>query len=253
MRGRWIRFAALVLVTAVLLSPVLLTFWRALTPDRGGVLDALAGAFTFGPALTWLGNSAMVTAATVVVTVAVAAPAGYVLSRGRGRGVSLFALVIFALQALPIVLLLVPLFVLFAGLHLVDDLLGLTVVYTGLAVAVAIWTMGSAFDAIPVELEEAAWLDGCSVVRAFLRVVLPNAVPGVLSTAVFTFLLAWNDYWVAVVFIRTDSNYTVGIGLAASYGSPVLSLVALLPPLVVFVVLHRYFSLGGISGSLAGT
>jgi multiple sugar transport system permease protein len=252
-RGRWVRFTVLLLATALLLSPVLLTFWRALAPGRGSLLDALAGAFVFGPTLTWLANSTLVTAATVVVTVAVAAPAGYVLSRGRARGVNLFALVIFALQALPIVLFLVPLFVLFAGLHLVDSLLGLTLVYIGLAVAVATWTMGSAFDSIPVSLEEAAWLDGCSVLQGFLRVVLPNALPGVLSTAVFTFLLAWNDYWIAVVFLRTDTNYTIGLGLAASYGSPVLSLVGLLPPLVVFVVFNRYFSLGGISGSLAGT
>ncbi|MGN6743039.1 MAG: carbohydrate ABC transporter permease [Amnibacterium sp.] len=252
--GPWLRFAALTVLTLVLLTPLLTTFVRVLTPGpRGGVLLQFAGAFAYGPVLTWLGNSALVTGATVVVTVLVAAPAGYVLSRGRGRGVSVYALVIFGLQSLPIILFLVPLFVLFAGIGLVDNLVGLTIIYIGMAIAVAVWTMAAAFDSIPVSLEEAAWLDGCSVFGGFWRVVLPNALPGVLSAAVFTFLLAWNDYWIALVFILSNGNYTMGIGLAASYGSPVLSLIGLVPPLVVFLVFHRFFSLGGISGSLAGT
>ena len=253
-RRAWTRFAALVLLTVVLLAPLLTTFVRVLTPGpRGSVIGQFTGAFAYGPVLTWLGNSFLVTAATVVVTVLVSAPAGYVLSRGRGRGVSVFALVIFGLQSLPIVLFLVPLFVLFALVGLVDNLVGLGIIYIGMGIAVATWTMGAGFDAIPVDIEEAAWLDGCSVLRAFWRVVLPNALPGVLSAAVFTFLLAWNDYWIALVFILSNANYTMGIGLAASYGAPVLSLIGLVPPLIVFLVLHRFFSLGGVSGSLAGT
>jgi multiple sugar transport system permease protein len=258
-RGRWGRFALLLALTAIILAPVLVTVWRAITPSGegpgglAGIVGSFLGVFQNPSVITWFTNSLMVTAATVVVTVLVAAPAGYVLSRGRGRGVTTFALAIFALQALPIVLFLVPLFVIFAGLGLVDNLVGLTLVYIGLAVAVAVWTMGTAFDSIPVELEEAAWLDGCSILRAFIRVVLPNSMPGVLSTAVFTFLLAWNDYWMAVVFIRSDVNYTVGIGLSSAGGWPALSVVAMVPPLLVFAVFHRYFSFGGVSGALAGT
>jgi multiple sugar transport system permease protein len=253
-RRAWTRFAALVVLTVVLLAPLLTTFVRVLTPGpRDSVIGQIAGAFAYGPVLTWLGNSFLVTAVTVVITVLVSAPAGYVLSRGRGRGVSVFALVIFGLQSLPIVLFLVPLFVLFALVGLVDNLVGLGIIYIGMGIAVATWTMGAGFDAIPVDIEEAAWLDGCSVFHGFWRVVLPNALPGVLSAAIFTFLLAWNDYWIALVFILSNANYTMGIGLAASYGSPVLSLIGLVPPLVVFLVFHRYFSLGGVSGSLAGT
>lgn len=250
----WLRFTAVTVLTLVLLTPLLTTFVRALTPGpRGSVLGQFAGAFVHGPVLTWLGNSSIVTGATVVVTVLVSAPAGYVLSRGRGRSVNAFALVIFGLQSLPIILFLVPLFVLFAGIGLVDDLRGLVIIYIGMGIAVASWTMGAAFDSIPVDIEEAAWLDGCSVLGAFWRIVLPNALPGVLSAAIFTFLLAWNDYWIALVFILRNANYTMGIGLAASYGSPVLSLIGLVPPLIVFLVFHRFFSLGGVSGSLAGT
>jgi multiple sugar transport system permease protein len=202
--------------------------------------------------MTWITNSALVTVATVLVSVAVAAPAGYVLSRGRGRGVHVFALVIFTLQALPILLFIIPLFVLFAGLGLQDTLPGVTIVYIGLSIAVATWTMTSYLDSIPVELEEAAWIDGCSVVGGFVRVVLRNALPGVLSTAVYTFLLTWNDYWIALVFLRSDANYTLGLALAGSGGFPAVAVIAMVPPLLVFAVLNRYFSVGGIGGALAG-
>ena len=250
--GPWLRFAALVLLTVVLLAPLLATFVRALTPGPGGsVLGQLAGVLRFGPLGTWFGNSLAVTAATVVVTLAVAAPAGYVLSRGRGRAVSVLALTIFALQCLPTILFLVPLFVLLAPVHLVDSLTGLTIVYIGLGTAVTAWTTAAAFDGVPVAIEEAAWLDGCSRIHGFLRVVLPNAVPGLLGAVVFVFLLAWNDYWIALVLIVSSGKYTMGIGLAAAGGAPVLSLVGMLPPLLVFLVLHRRFRLGGISGALA--
>ena len=255
--GPWLRFGLLLLVTAVLLVPVALPILRILVPYGGsgseeGPLVGLIRSATTPPVTTWLTNSVLVTLATVLVTLAVAAPAGYVLSRAKGRLVHGYALVIFALQAVPIVLFLIPLFVLFAGLGLIDNLIGLTLVYLGLATAVATWTMSTYFDSIPVQLEEAAWLDGCSVLGGFLRVVLRNALPGVLATSVFTFLLAWNDYWMAVVFLRSDTNYTIGLALASAGGFPALSIIALVPPLVVFAALNRYFSLGGISGSLTG-
>jgi multiple sugar transport system permease protein len=224
-------------------------------PDHGGVVAALAGllaAVGAPPVAAWLGNSLLVSGATVLVTLAVAAPAGYVLSRGRGRLVHGFALLMFGLQALPILVLLVPLFVLLARLGLTDTLPGVTLVYIGLSAAVGTWMMGGYLDAVPVELEEAAWLDGCSIAGGFVRVVLRNALPGLLSTAVYTFLLTWNDYWIALVFLRSDVNYTLGLALAGPGGFPAVAVIAMVPPLLVFAVLNRYFSVGGIGGALAG-
>jgi multiple sugar transport system permease protein len=258
--GRWLRFALLLVLTALLIVPVLVPVWRILVPEPGSAapggpaaaLAAVAGTLADDAVITWIANSLIVTTLTVVLSVAVAAPAGYVLARGRGRGVQALALVIFTLQAVPLVLFLIPLFIVFAGLGLVDSLSGLTVIYIGLSVAVATWTMSSYLDSVPIELEEAAWLDGCSVFGGFVRVVLRNALPGVLSTAVFTFLLTWNDYWIAVVFIHTETKYTLGLALAGPGGFPALAVIAMLPPLIVFAVLNRFFSLGGIGGALAG-
>jgi len=258
--GRWLRFLLLLVVTALLLVPVLVPVWRLVAPDPSsgtsgglpGLLTAATDTFRFAPVLTWLTNSVLVTAVTVVVSVAVAAPAGYVVSRGRGRGVRSFALLIFAVQAVPILLFMIPLFVLFVALGLNDSLNGVTLIYIGLSIAVATWMMSSYFDSIPMELEEAAWIDGCSVLGAFTRVVLRNSMPGVLSAAVYVFVFSWNDYWIALVFLRTDVNYTLGLALAGPGSSPVVAVIAMLPPLVVYAVLNRHFSIGGIGGALAG-
>jgi multiple sugar transport system permease protein len=258
--GRWLRFLVLLAVTALLLVPVLVPVWRLVVPDPvagssgglAGLVGAVARTLRAAPLATWLTNSALVTVATVVVAIAVAAPAGYVVSRGRGRGVHGLALLLFALQAVPILLFMIPLFVLFTSLGLNDTLRGVTLVYIGLSIAVATWTLSSYFDSIPMELEEAAWIDGCSVLGGFMRVVLSNSLPGVLSAAVYTFLFTWNDYWVALVFLRSEENYTLGLALASSRSSPVVALIAMLPPLIIFGVLNRYFSVGGIGGALTG-
>ena len=245
----WARFALLLVITAVLLGPVGVIVGRALTgfdPRTGAAVISLRGFTTLlgGDALVWFGNSLGVSAATVVVSVVLAAPAGYVLSRARGRWVSGYALVIFALQSLPAVVFIVPLFIVFARLGLIDDLAGLTIIYIGSALAVAIWMIAAATDAVPVLIEEAAWLDGCSVAGAYLRIVLPNLRPAIASAAILVFLQAWNEYFVALVFLRSDQNKTLAVVLAGSH-SPVLAVVMALPPVLLALVLNRYLRVPG--------
>ncbi len=251
-RLRWWRFALLVVITAVVLVPIMSPVLSAVQQTaRMGGLGGLLSVLGAGSALQWFGNSLAVSGATVVVAVVVGAPAGYLLARGRGRAVDGFALLVFALQALPAVVLVVPVFVLFAALHLVDSLPGLTLIYAGMTVAVSIWTMASSIGAVPVALEQTAWLDGCSVLGGFVRVVLPDAIGGVLGTAVLAFLFAWNEYLVAVIFLTSPSNWTVGLGVVSGRIA-VLGVAAMLPPLVVFLVLHRVFRFGGLAGATVG-
>ena len=210
--------------------------------------------------MLWLSNSLGVTLATVVVSVIVAAPAGYVLSRGRSKAVSGYSLLLFVIQSLPVITAIIPLFVLFARIGLADNLIGLVIVYVGATMSVATWMMAAYFDSIPHALEEAAWVDGCSVFGSFAKIVLRNSLPGILSTAIFAFLLAWNDYLVALVFLKSSNIFTLPIGLqtffqqnATDWGAVMaVSVVMLLPPAIIFAVLNRYFSVGGIGGSLAG-
>ncbi len=259
------RIGVAFVVTVIMLVPIVVVFWLALRPRIGSqiiglTLDNFVYIFTKTQILVWLSNSFLVSIVTSLASVAVAAPAGYVLSRGRGRAVSAYSLLIFVIQSLPGIVFVIPLLAMFAAVHLVDSIAGVTFVYVATAVSVACWMMTAYFDTIPVDLEEAAWLDGCSVFGAFLRIVLRNSFPGILSTAIYSFLIAWNDYLIALVFLRTDSRFTLPLGLQtffqqnqADWG-PVMACATLmlLPPLLVFALLNRYFSVGGVGGALAG-
>jgi len=264
-RGKWWRFVGILIISAVVLVPIISVAFLSLQPSLGSTATGITFE-NFGTVFqktsvgTWLANSLIVTIVTVVIAVIVAAPAGYVLSRGRSKLVSSYSLVLFIVQSLPVVTAVIPLFILFAQLGLVDNLAGITIIYVGSTMSVAIWMMAAYFDSIPITLEEAAWMDGCSVFGSFMRVVLRNSLPGVLSTAIFAFLLAWNDYLVAVVFLRSDQNYTLQIGLQTFFQQNqtnwglvmAVAVIMMLPPVLLFALLNKYFSVGGIGGSLAG-
>jgi len=265
-RGSWAKFVLVLVITALVLVPIVAVVVLSLQPALGSTstakftLENFGNIFVQTQVLLWLRNSMVVTVGTVLVSVAVAAPAGYVLSRGRSRLISGFSLVLFIVQALPIVTAVIPLFILFAGLGLVDSLTGITIIFIGSTMSVAIWMMAAYYDSIPINLEEAAWMDGCSVFGSFFRVVLRNSLPGILSTAIFAFLLSWNDYLVPLVFLRSSSNFTFPVGLqsffqqnATNWGLVMAcAVIMMLPPVILFTALNRYFSVGGIGGSLAG-
>lgn len=259
--SQWSRFVVTLIVTGFAVAPIAVVVYASLTPRLGSspgglTLENFVALLVRGPVLLWLRNSALVTLVVVLATVALAAPAGYVLSRGRGALVSGYSLALFVFQSLPVVVALIPLFFIYARIGLVDNLAGVTVIYVGLTTSAATWMMGGFYDSIPIEVEEAAWVDGTSVLGGFLRVVLPNSLPGLFSTAMFAFLTAWNDYVVVLVFIRSASNYTLPLGLelfgpGGGVGSA-YAMIMMLPPVIVFAALNRYFSFGGIGGSLTG-
>ena len=265
-RGQWWRFAAMVVISVIVLVPVFATVLLAIRPSTISTstnlltLENFSYIFANSGVLLWLSNSLGVTLATVIVSVVVAAPAGYVLSRGRSKAVSGYSLLLFVIQSLPVITAVIPLFVLFARIGLADNLLGLVIVYVGSTMSVATWMMAAYFDSIPHALEEAAWVDGCSVFGSFSKIVLRNSLPGILSTAIFAFLVAWNDYLVVLVFIKSSNIFTLPLGLQTffqqnqtDWGAVMaVSVVMLLPPAIIFAVLNKYFSVGGIGGSLAG-
>ena len=217
-RYKWVRFVIVLVITAIALVPVAVVVLLALRPGSGSTSHAaitlanLSHIFRDTDTLKWLGNSLEVTLGVVFVSVVVAAPAGYVLSRGRGKAISAYSLLLFVIQSLPVITAIIPLFFLFAKLHLVDSLIGLGIIYVGSSMSVATWMMAAYIDSIPISLEQAAWIDGASVFGGFMRIVLRNSLPGILSTAIFTYLVSWNDYLVAIVFIRTETKFTLPLG-----------------------------------------
>ena len=236
---RWGRTALFVGITAVALTPVAVVLGQALA----GPWQPPAGLSS------WWWHSIAVTGATVVVAMAVAVPAGYVVARGRGRATSAYARTLFVLQSLPVVFVLTPMFVLLARFGLVD-LSGLTIVYIAAAVPVATWMVSTSIAEVPVALEQAAWLDGCSPVQAFVRIVLPVSAPALLSAALYTFIITWNDYLIASVFIHDQSELTLAIGLVGAGGGPLTAVVMMVPPLVAYAFGHRWFRFDGVAGAL---
>ena len=257
--------------TLVVLFPLLTVILYAFQPGTA-LVSGSSQAFSFTLAnfqyvftqtdmILFLRNSAIVSCATAFVAVAIGAPAGYVLSRSRNKLLSIYSVALFVVQGLPVVVFLIPLFLLYTHLGLQNSLQGVVIAYVAISVPFAIWMMRSYFDSIPVEIEEASWVDGCSVVGAFLRVILPNSGPGILAAGIFSFLVAWNDFIIADVMLRSTSVTTMGIGLeslftqySAAWGAIMASsLLMMAPPLIVSAIFNRYFSLGGVAGSLGGT
>jgi multiple sugar transport system permease protein len=152
-------------------------------------------------------NSIIVALITLVLSTLIAAPAGYALSRFIFPGRDAFRLAILAVRAFPIVVLSIPLVVVFIQLDIHDSIYSLALMHTALALPTTILVLGSVFASIPYELEEAAMVFGCSPFQAFRRVVFPLVLPGIAASAIFTFVLSWNEVFAATIL--TIQNRTL--------------------------------------------
>ena len=163
-------------------------------------------------------NSIIVATCATVLAITVGSLAAYALTRFRLLGFSLYLRVILFTYMLPSVLLMIPLYILAVDVGLQDTLLALIIANSTGALPFTIWLLRSYFATIPVELEEAAMIDGCGRLQAFMRVVLPIAIPGIIATSLFAFTAAWNEFLYALVFINTDDLRTLPVGLLSWVG-----------------------------------
>lgn len=189
----------------------------------------------------------------MVVSILLGAPAGYALARYRFRGATLFRLFVLLTRAFPVAILALPLAVGFIRLGLYDSPIGVGLMHSVLAMPFAVLISASLFQAIPRELEEAAWVFGCSGPKAFLRVVLPLALPGISAAAIFAFVISWNEVFAASVLTVRHKTLTAYL-LAVLAESPLHlqfagGFVLILPSvLFIFLVRKHLFSLWGIAG-----
>ncbi|MGZ3422569.1 MAG: sugar ABC transporter permease [Polyangiales bacterium] len=232
-------------------SPSLANF-RAVTATH----DA-AGHWLFGHQLA---NSLIVSLATAFVGVAIATPAAYALARfrfvGRERGVWM----LMATQMFPGVATLIPLYMILEGLHLLDSQAGLVLVYATTAVPFCVMQLRSAFEAIPVDLEEAAMVDGASRFQAFLKVALPAARPAIAVTGLFAFMSAWNEFILAATLLSRETAFTLPVALqryvgehGASWGHFAAgAIVVSIPVMALFYVAQRHIVSGLTAGGVKG-
>lgn len=209
---------------------------------------------------TWMVNSFVVAGCGTLIAVTAAIFGGYALSRFRQRGLEGWSRLLLAVQMVPIVLTLLPLFLVMRRFALIDSYLGLIIIYGAFLLPFSTWIARSFFDSIPVDLEEAAWMDGCSRVQTLVRVVAPLAAPGLVSIGILCFITAWNEYLLASVFLRSNELLTVGVGLQlfsaqlTTQVGPVMAgaTVAMIPSLLVYLVFQRYFVSGALAGAVKG-
>jgi multiple sugar transport system permease protein len=208
--------------------------------------------------LGMLRNSALVSLGTVLLTLAAAVPGSWAISRLKFAGSRQISAMFLAVYLFPSTLLAVPLFVMFARLGLQGSLVGLAVVYIAQTVPVSIYMLKNYFTTIPVSIEEAAALDGCSRLQILRRVVLPLAAPSLMATGLYVFMIAWNEFLFALLFLAaTPSKWTVSLGLsqldnAVEVPTTVLmagSVVLTIPVIVLFYVAERFLTEGLTSGA----
>lgn len=209
---------------------------------------------------TWLRNSLLVATGTTLVALVVGSMAGYAMSRWRFRGQAVYGNTLLVVQMFPGVMLAIPLFLLLSQYGLIDTLWSLLLTYLTFSLAFAVWMLKGYFDAIPREIEEAALIDGANRFEIIWRIVLPLSGPGIVTVAVFTFLLAWNEFFFAYVFLVTENKYTLSIGMysfiqefTTQWGNIMAAgTLTSIPVLVFFFLLQRLLTRGLISGAMKG-
>ena len=210
--------------------------------------------------LLWLRNSFLVAITVTLFGVTLASTTAYAFSRFRFPGwrAGLYAFLL--TQLFPATMLMLPLYVLMKALHLLDTFAGLTIAYVATALPFCVWTLRGYYDTIPVELEQAALIDGAGPWTAFTRITLPLAAPALAITALFSFMTAWSEFLVARIIVNRQELYTLPLGLEslagvfqtewANYAAG--SLLVCVPVMILFVALNRYLvsglSLGGVKG-----
>ena len=212
------------------------------------------------PYLLFLRNSIIVAVGSTVLSMIIACLGAYAIARLEFPGRALLARGLVFTYLVPTSLLFIPMFALMSAMRLTDSLHRLTIAYLGFDVPFCTWLLMGYFKSIPVELEEAALVDGCNRVSALVRIVLPLALPALVVVTFFSFTHAWNEFLYAHVFTSSNSVRTITTGLANFMTEDVFfwgllmasTVISALPPVLMFLVLQRWvvqgLTLGGVKG-----
>ncbi|MEU5669350.1 ABC transporter permease subunit [Micromonospora sp. NPDC047753] len=223
-------------------------------------LEQFGALFDNQPFGRWYLNTVLVSAASTAVALVCAALAGYALARLRFRGAQGFTVTVLLTYVMPGALLFIPLYQMLIGARLTDSLWSLVVTYPTFTLPFATWLLVGYFSSIPIELEEAALVDGCSRIQAFGRVVLPLAKPGLLAVALFTLTNAWNEFLFAFVFITKDEYKTLPVGMQSMIAGDVVpqgqlaaaSLLVSIPVVIMYALGQRFLTEGLTAGAVKG-
>jgi N,N'-diacetylchitobiose transport system permease protein len=263
---------AAVLVLLVTLFPI---YWMVATGFKRGVdilsfepkwlpipgtLENYRAAIAKPYFLQDVGNSVAVVVVTVLVSLALAFLAALAAARFRFRGRAVLIVMLIVVQMVPLEALIIPIYLMLDRAGQTDRLAGIVVTYLTFVLPFSIWTLRGFIVNIPEELEEAAMVDGCTRAGAFRRILFPLVAPGLVATAVFCFILVWNDYLIAFVLLRSPERQTLGIWLASfttNHGTEWGAVMAgstlfAIPAVVFFLLVQRRVVSGLTAGAVKG-
>lgn len=217
--------------------------------------EVLAQSKTF----MFIKNSIIVTTGTTLLSLVLGVPAGYAIARSKFRFVKNSAYFFLLLLMLPPVAMLIPFYLIMRDLSLIGTYTSLILLNTVFDAAFVVWMMRSYFADVPMEMEEAALVDGASHFKAFVRVALPLSVPGIIASALYTIIYSWNDFLFALM-LTSPKTKTIPLGILASFSSveiswgkmAVMSIFAIIPAVIISLFLNRYFVQGLTAGATKG-
>jgi multiple sugar transport system permease protein len=222
-------------------------------------LDNFRQAFDEQPLLRAGLNSLVAALGAAVVAVVIATPMAYVMARRRGRLTKAATGWVVVSQAFPFVLLIIPLFLVLTNLGLINSVAGLVMVYVVWSLPFALWMLAGYVRAVPRELEEAAAVDGAGRLRTLVSVTAPLLAPGIVATALFAFVTAWNEFFFALVLLKTPEKQTLPVILTHFIGAEgvadlgplaAAAFLATLPSLVVYALIQRRITGGMLAGAV---
>lgn len=227
---------------------------------RGWVWENYSNVWDVAPIWEYLRNTLIIAGLSTILAVVVALPAAYYTARFRFRGRRAFLLLVLVTQMFAPTALVIGIYREMLLLDLIDTYTSLILVNAAFNLAFSIWILHAYFSSIPVELEEAAMLDGCGRFKALTRVTLPLAMPGVITAVIFTFIAAWNEFIVALTLTSDEQTRPLTVGITSFIGEYEVqwqylfaaSLVAVVPVVVLFAFIERYLVSGLTAGSVKG-
>ena len=222
--------------------------------------DAYATVLTQRPVGRYFVNSLVVALGTTALSVTLAALAAYGFTRFFPRGATPFIVLLLFTKMLPETLLIIPYFQLMSDLGLLNTYFALILAYSSFALPFSVWMLIGFFRSIPLDIDEAATIDGATYLQSFFRVILPLARPGLVAVALFTFLIAWNSYVWALVLTTDSSMYVLSVGVANMVGEyrvqwnelMAAAVIAAVPVMVLYSLLERHLVSAITSGAVKG-
>jgi len=269
-----LRIGGLIVIAALMFFPFYAVLVGSITPPT----KLLSAAATLPHEVSWdnykrvllaspypgyFAHSLIVAVVTTATSLVLSTFGGYALARLDFPGRDVLSNAILLVYIMPSILLVVPLFTIITGLHLINTLMSVILAYLSFSLPFCLWMMRGFFASLSPSLEDAAQVDGATRVQAMLRVMFPLAAPGMVATAMFSFILAWNEYLFALIFLNSDVVRTIPIGVTATFVSEAMgladwsalmaaSVLSALPVFLLFMGLQRFLIQGIAAGAVKG-